>query len=255
MALLQINFFSHYIGSETNMNVILPEIDASHTKPGAWDGETPLPVLYLLHGITNDYSSWSRRTSIERYVAGKKLAVIMPDAANSFYSDELCGGRYWQFISKELPEVVKSYFRISDRREDTFAAGLSMGSFGAAKLALNFPDKYCKAALLSGGIFLLEEATVQAYILNIMGDMTKVRKSVNDLPYLAQQLSGTETQKPEFYLACGTEDFLYEQHKKMPPFLTKLGFKFTEHEEKGAAHNWIFWDKAIQSALDWMGIQ
>ncbi len=256
MALLQINFFSQSLGTGTNMNVILPEIDVTHTRPEAWDGNTPLRVLYLLHGMSDDYSTWCRRTSIERYVAGKKLAVVMPNAANSFYSDELYGSKYWQFVSKELPEVIKSFFRISDRREDTFVAGLSMGSFGAAKLALNYPDKYCKAAMLSGGIFILEGAEeVQNAVRRIVGDMKNIKESINDLPYLADQLSKSGEQKPEFFAACGTKDFLYEQHRKMLPYLIELGYKVTNHEEDGAYHNWTFWDKAIQRVLEWTEIK
>ncbi|MDD4494315.1 MAG: alpha/beta hydrolase family protein [Eubacteriales bacterium] len=260
MALLQINFVSQSLAMSSNMNVILPEIDMSGTRSDAWDGKTPLPVLYLLHGMSDDYSTWVRRTSIERYVSGKKLAVVMPDAANSFYSDEVYGYKYWKFISEELPEIVKSYFKISDKREDTYVAGLSMGSFGAAKLALNYPERYCKAAVFSGGIFILEGAAqrtdeLQDAVLRIVGDISNIKGSVNDLPQLAKKLSQTDVEKPDFYCACGTNDYLYEIHRKMAPYLKSLGFSVVNHEEDGAYHNWTFWDKAIQYALDWMGIE
>jgi putative tributyrin esterase len=259
MALLQINFHSQSLAMSSNMNVILPEVDMYGARPDAWDGKTPLPVLYLLHGMSDDYSSWVRKTSIERYAAGKKLAVVMPDAANSFYTDELYGYKYWTFISEELPEIIKSFFRISEKREDTFVAGLSMGSFGAAKLALNHPERFSKAALLSGGIFILEGVAehyeeLKDTVIRIAGDLTNIKGSINDLPALAAKLSRTDVKKPDFYCACGTNDYMYELHRKMAPYLKSLGYNVTEFEEDEAYHNWAFWDKAIQQALNWMDI-
>ena len=70
-------------------------------------------MLYLLHGLSDDDTIWLRRTSIERYVAPLGLAVVMPQVHRSFYLDEAHGGRYWTFLSEELPEVVAWFFRVS----------------------------------------------------------------------------------------------------------------------------------------------
>lgn len=256
MSVMHIDFFSRSLLLGSSMNVILPEIDVKHAGEEGWDGNTQLSVLYLLHGVTDDHTSWCRRTSIERYVAGKKLAVIMPNAANSFYTDELRGYKYWEFISEELPEIVRSYFKISDKRQDTYVAGLSMGSYGAAKLALNYPGRYCKAALLSGGIFLLDGIRDLSDLkLRIFGEQSNITGSINDLPYIAKKLTEKSCEKPEFFTACGKNDYLYDMHKRMVPYLTGLGYSVTNHEEEGAAHNWAFWDKVIQTVLKWMDIK
>src|SRR5206468_7967478 len=110
------------------------------------------PVLYLLHGLSDDDTIWLRRTSIERYVAPLGLAVVMPQVHRSFYTDGVYGGRYWTFLSEELPELVGSLFRVSGRREDTFVAGLSMGGYGALKWALRQPQRFAAAASLSGAV-------------------------------------------------------------------------------------------------------
>ena len=274
MALLNVNFFSKALGMCTSMNVILPEkemetgafheggfkidpemIDPHQAKVDVWDGESPLSVLYLLHGASDDHTIWCRRTSIERYVTGKKLAVIMPAVAISFYSDEANGYPYWQFISEELPQVVKAFFKISDKREDTYVAGLSMGSFGAAKLALDHPDRYCKAALFSGGIYMGQLiAMVDDLSRRILGDPANLANSSNDLPALARALASSGKEKPEFFTACGKKDFLYPLHQQMVSELTELGFTLTSYEEEDAYHEWPFWDKTIQIALDWMKI-
>ena len=97
------------------------------------------PLLYLLHGLSDDATAWTRYTSIERYAQAYGLAVVMPQVQRSFYCDQVHGGRFWTFMTQELPEVVQRFFHVSSRREDTFVAGLSMGGFGAMKWALHEP--------------------------------------------------------------------------------------------------------------------
>ena len=271
MAFLHVNFYSQTLGINTAMNVILPEkkqgvgvvdkitktpnVNPKKTKLDVWDGETPLPVLYLLHGATDDYTIWCRRTSIERYVAGKQIAVVMPSAGLSFYSNEINGYRYWDFISNELPTVVKSFFKISDKREDTFVAGISMGSYGAIKLALNYPEKYCKAGVLSGGMYLLnKDAGASEFVNRIYGSIENIKDTEDDLENVAKKLSESGKIKPELFFACGNKDFLYESHKKSVEYLTSLDFLIVNHEEE-AYHEWAFWDKMIVKVLDWIGIK
>src|SRR5262245_52048408 len=123
MALLTCHVYSEALEVKTTISIVLPRT----TK-----GEAP--VLYLLHGRTDDHTSWQRYTSIERYAEAAGLAVVMPSAHNSFYADEVRGHPYWTYVSEELPSIVQSLFRVSDRPEDTFVAGLSMGGYGALKL-------------------------------------------------------------------------------------------------------------------------
>src|SRR5215213_10189016 len=130
MAHLRCDFFSDALGLSTSMTVILPQPTQNQIGMAGKAGEGPPPVLYLLHGLSDDDTIWLRRTSIERYVAPLGLAVVMPQVHRSFYLDEAIGNRYWTFLSEELPSVVGSFFRVSQRREDTFVAGLSMGGYG-----------------------------------------------------------------------------------------------------------------------------
>ncbi len=134
------------------MHVILPQ--QTHTQIGMQNvtGTGLHPTLYLLHGLSDDDSIWLRRTSIERYVADLGIAVVMPQVHRSFYTDMAEGGRYWTFISEELPTLARSFFPLSHQREDNFVAGLSMGGYGAFKLALRKPEQYAAAASLSGAL-------------------------------------------------------------------------------------------------------
>src|SRR3712207_9322757 len=100
------------------MTVLLPQRTSTQIGlSGAVRGDAH-PTLYLLHGLSDDDTVWVRRTSIERYVAPLGLAVVMPQVQRSFYADMACGNRYWTFLTEELPELVRSFFRLSARSEE-----------------------------------------------------------------------------------------------------------------------------------------
>jgi S-formylglutathione hydrolase FrmB len=143
--------------AQHNLAVIMPAVNHSFYNNEVygeryWDyisDELP-KVLYLLHGYSDDHSIWMRRTSVERYAAEHHLAVIMPAVNHSFYTNEVQGERYWDYISEELPRAMHRFFRLSDKPEDTFVAGLSMGGYGAMKLALTHPERFGAAASFCG---------------------------------------------------------------------------------------------------------
>ena len=115
MALLETRFDSQVLDLSLGMNVILPE------RSDAW--KEPPAVLYLLHGLSDDHTIWSRRTSIERYAADYPLVVVMPDVYKSFYRNMVHGSNYWRFVSEELPMLVNRWFNVSNDVKKTFVAG------------------------------------------------------------------------------------------------------------------------------------
>lgn len=129
MAVLTCSFFSETLRESTAMTVILPESATGQIGMNTRTTAQPPPVLYLLHGLSDDETIWTRRTSIERYVAPLGIAVVMPRAGRSFYTNEHHGQRYWDFISDELPHQVAHFFRVATDRNHTYVAGLSMGGY------------------------------------------------------------------------------------------------------------------------------
>ncbi|HQY93931.1 alpha/beta hydrolase family protein [Caldilinea sp.] len=261
MACLQCSFFSNVLNLSVAMNVILPQPPA-----GASHGEHKLPVLWLLHGLSDDHTIWQRRTSIERYVEPLNLAVVMPAVDRSFYTDMTQGNRYWSYISEELPLVARSFFPLSPRREDNFVAGLSMGGYGAFKLALSHPTRYAAAASLSGALHdFAEDAAAStdpawaAELGRIFGDLDHFTGGANDLYHLARgvaQRPVTQTQgpAPQLFQCCGTEDFLYTGNLKFKAHAEALKLPLT-YEEGPGDHVWAYWDKMIQRVLAWLPIQ
>ena len=252
MALFEISFYSHTLGMSMQMNVILPQPKEKEISP------SDIPVLYLLHGRGDDHSAWMRYTSIERYANEYRLAVNMPCTHLGFYTDMAAGNRYWTFISQELPEICHSFFpQLSKRREDTFAAGLSMGGYGALKLGLLKPERFCAVASLSGSVdvhsrtLTFKNTRSEPYWTQIFGDVDQIKGSDNDLFAVASRLADSDQPKPKIFMWCGTEDFLYAYNIAMKNHLRKLSFDLA-YEESPGDHQWRYWDQMIKDVLVWL---
>lgn len=254
MALVRCDFFSDVLGLSTSMTVILPQHTESQIGLSGAARTGPPPVLYLLHGLSDDDTTWVRRTSLERYVAPLGLAVVMPQVHRSFYLDEAHGNLYWTFLSEELPGLVESFFRVSDRREDTFVAGLSMGGYGAMKWALRDPDRFAAAASLSGALDLSQRLPGGAHALEkpmavqLFGERLEPQYSDDPL-WLISEPSRRRT--PDLYVACGTEDFLYDENVSFVEVCRAAGVPVTVNFGPGE-HEWGYWDARIQDVLAWL---
>jgi putative tributyrin esterase len=256
MILTDINFFSETLGMRTTLGVILPQRTLAEVQG---KGKPKYRTLFLLHGHSDDHTAWQRWTSIERYVEGLNLAVIMPAVHLSFYTDMVHGGKYWQFISEEVPAVARDLFPLSADRADNFVAGLSMGGYGAFKLGLTCPEHFAAAASLSGAVDIREMVKPnddpnneiwQAEMRNIFGNLSKVAGSKNDLFALAEKAAKSKV-KPKLYQCCGTEDFLYADNLRFRDFAKTLSLDLTYAEGPGE-HNWAYWDMMIQKVLAWL---
>jgi putative tributyrin esterase len=246
MALIECSFSSQALNIAVSMNVILPQ--------AACLSGSKVPVLYLLHGLSDDHTIWQRRTSIERYVEPLGLAVVMPAVSRSYYTDMAHGARYWTFVSQELPRLSQALFPISAERSDSFVAGLSMGGYGALKLALSLPNRFAAAASLSGALDVVRHTETEGADLaeyrDRFGDITKLRGSDNDLCALAAQAAQARRQ-PRLYQCCGTEDSLYADNLAFRDEARRLGLDLT-YEEGAGQHDWAYWDRQIQRVLEWL---
>lgn len=252
MALLRCDFFSEALGLSTSMTVILPQETEGQIGQSGRATEAP-PVLYLLHGLTDDDTTWTRRTSIERYVAPLGLAVVMPQVHHSFYADEVGGLPFWTFLSQELPELVHRFFRVSDRREDTFVAGLSMGGYGAMKWALRQPERFAAAASLSGALGLRHPSPAAdpefaRLMQRVFGD-GPTEGTHDDLIHLLHAVDPARL--PDLYVACGDEDFLAPANRWFIDEAAAAGVPLTVRQGPGD-HEWSYWDAQIQDVLAWL---
>ena len=250
MAFAQLRIFSEALRRATTVNVVIPQRSTSgeigtenKTEKGKYR------CLYLLHGLSDDESIWMRRTSIERYATKYGIAVVMPNGDRSFYTDMKYGYNYYTYVAEELPRIITDLFPISDKREDNVIGGLSMGGYGALKVALRNPDRYSAAIGLSSVADIRTLYDRFDVTLNyVFGDKNGVTDE-DDLFSLAGKCANNET-RPRVYMAVGLSDFMYNENIKLRDHIASLGYDLTYCEGPGV-HGWDFWDEYIQYALEW----
>ena len=218
MAHLRCDFFSDALSLSTSMTVILPQRTTTQIGMTGTLGDAPPPVLYLLHGLSDDDTIWLRRTSIERYVAELGLAVVMPQVHRSFYADEAYGGRYWTFLSEELPGPGRARSSGSrPAREDTFVAGLSMGGYGALKWALRAarsaspPRPACPARWTSPGSAASATEDPMLFTPRLRRAATSRRRPTTCCGCVEPGRSRPTL--PALHVGCGTEDALIDRNR------------------------------------------
>lgn len=246
-----------------SMNVILPQTSRTQIGMEGKAGQGKHPTLYLLHGLSDDHTIWMRRTSIERYAASLGIAVVMPAVHRSFCTDMYDGGKYWQFVSEELPAIAQSFFPLSDKREDNFVAGLSMGGYGAMKMGLRKPEKFAAAASLSGVMDIqawlkakdAENTEPQPEYLRVFGPAGSQQRAFGDLFEAAREVITSDGPKPKLYQACGTDDFLYDHNIRFRDHLKAIGYDAVYEQDKGYGHSWDYWDITIQRVLKWLPLK
>jgi S-formylglutathione hydrolase FrmB len=238
MALLTCHVESDVLAVSTTFTAFVPQ------------GVESPPVLYLLHGLTDDHTAWSRCTSVERYAEDAGLAVVMPSVHHSFYTDEVHGHAYWTYVSEELPGLVRSILRLSDRPADTFAAGLSMGGYGAVKLALTHPDRYAAAASLSGTLDIHYMADLENRAAIWHRAFDGVIHDADDL----FALLATAPSVPPLYVGCGTSDGLLDANERFIAAAIGAGVDVTSDLRAGD-HEWDLWDAQIADVIAWLPLQ
>ncbi len=263
MALATVNFFSRFLNRTTTFNIIIPS--DKMLLPGMYSPDKkPFKTLYLMHGILGNYADWINDTRLLEMADARSLCVVMPSGDNKFYCDsELSGDYYGRFIGEELVEFTRNTFNLSCEREDTYIGGLSMGGYGAIVNGLRNPETFSRIIALSsalikdkilksvdepGGDFFTQTQYKTMFGLKNIEDFSG---SLNDYDALAERLSKTERVRPEFFIACGMEDSLFNVNNVYKDKLESLGYKIAWEAGPGK-HNWHFWDAYIKKALDWL---
>ena len=262
MALIHANFFSETLGMCVSCDVVLPQRATRQIGMAASAADGAYPTLWLLHGASDDQTIWQRRTSIERYAAPLGLAVVMPAVSLSAYANMAHGGRYYDYVSKELPAIMRSMFPLSDRREDNFISGLSMGGAGCMKIGLANPENYAAIGCFSAGAInrhaqLSPERAARMMMTHGTTNPDDLKGTVEDVLGSAQRILDEGLPCPRIFHSIGSEDFLLDSAHETRDFFTSLpGNPFDYHyEEHPGAHTWEYWDEHIQDFLRFIGLE
>lgn len=240
-----VRFESDLLGCETYYRAILPE---SRQTSG---------VLYLLHGLFGSPENWIENTDVIRYAASRNFLIICPDGGDNWYTDNPAAGhQHESFILDELIPHAEGKFNIGGSRGSRAIAGISMGGYGAFKMAFHRPELFCLAASLSGAFHAAEIETrgdrwseLLPSIYNIFGEDLRLRKQ-NSLPaivlnYPADKIAGL----PHFYFDCGIEDEFLQANAALAELMRNKGITH-EFRQFPGGHDWDHWNLRLENILE-----
>lgn len=244
MALIRVEYFSKALEMNTSFQVFLPD-----------EGElSEAKVVYLLHGLTDNCTAWTRYSSCERYARERGVALVLPEVQRSFYIDGVYGLNYFTYVSEELPRACHRMFGLSLDREKSYIMGLSMGGYGALKCALTYPDRYAGCGSFSGVTDLAKYRNAPAVSLRereftaLLGIAQEVGEE-NDLAALARKAENV----PPIYLSCGEQDRHYEANCAFAELLQERGIRH-KYDHRTGDHTWAFWDQSIQDCFAYLNL-
>lgn len=231
MPFARLHYFSDALGKQTAVSLILPAPNLA----------APYFPWLLLHGLSDDDTIWTRRTSLERYLDDLPVVVAMPDGGRGFYVDAAEGFAYFTALADELPRIIEQYLPL---RKEWAVGGLSMGGYGALRFALGRPKRFRSAHSHSGALTFGHEEGFrdQPEFRRLLGEPRT--GGPNDLFALAESVEP----RPAIRIDCGVDDFLIEQNRQFMTHLNEIGYPH-EYEEFEGVHNWEYWDQHVPEQI------
>ncbi len=263
MAFIRMNVFSKSLMRSTPVTVNLP-LDR-FPYPGLPEREDrPFKTLYLLHagfGGPNDFFYY---TGIKRYAEAHDLALVIPAGDNLFFSDQKSfHANFGEFAGDELVRLTRRMFPLSDKREDTFIAGCSMGGYAALKLGMKYGKNFGYAAGLSAPVFteairtgddqrLPQILGGRDFMKAVFGNLDYFAGSEHDLAWFAKHQKEEGKTLPKMYVSAGRSELLAEECAKLGGHFRETGLDVTCRIKPGS-HDWQFWDSELQYIIsEWL---
>ena len=234
--------------------------------------ERKYPVVYLLHGYTDDNTGWLQFGEINRY-ADKAIAegiippmiIVMPNADSSWYINSYDGKeKYEDFFVKEFMPTIERSYHIKAEKRYRGIAGLSMGGYGTLIYSLKYPELFAAAAPLSAAVFdddavtSTPDARYEAVFGQLYGRGLKDKERLNKSWYdnsilkMVETKSADELKKVRYWIDCGDDDFLTKGNCLLHIALTDKKVPH-EYRVRNGAHTWTYWRTGITDALKFMG--
>ena len=243
---------SKVLGMERNYAVYLP--------PDYETSERSYPVLYLLHGATDDHTGWVQFGEVLHITdkairEGKAtpMIIIMPDADTGQMGYFNQGDwKYEDFFFEELMPHVEQKYRIKGEKRYRAVAGLSMGGGGSFMYALHRPELFSSACPLSAYIGPLTLEELQQQIAKAgkkyPGKDVKTYFEQHNALNLIESVPVEDIKSVRWYIDCGDDDFLYEGNSLVHIAMTKKKIPH-EYRVRDGAHTWTYWRESLPEVL------
>lgn len=238
----------------TSISVILPSDNIHFLQDAEEIVPQPYKTLYLLHGLYGSDDIFLANTSIQKFAEDHGIAIVIPCGDNSFYVDNPKAHAYYgEYVGEELLDITRNIFPLSDRREDTYIAGFSMGGYGAIRNGLKYSHNFSKIGMISAALitddivgYTSDDNVLRSreFYESIFGNLDGIQNSDMDPKHLIETCGDI----PDIFMACGVDDFLYEKNVDFHDFLKSKGIDATFVEASGE-HTWEFCDKYIKEFI------
>lgn len=252
------------LGKDVEYSIYLPaDYDKSNRQ---------YPVLYLLHGYSDDETGWSQFGEAQ-IIADKlqgeiaPMIIVMPDAGVSWYINSYDGKvKYEDFFIKEFIPFIDANYRTRPVKQYRAIAGLSMGGYGTLIMSTKHPELFSSAAPLSAGVFTDDEIANgdEGMWKNVMGDLYG-KKDLTGKSRLTEHYyknsplkiietgNADELKKVRYYIDCGDKDFLIKGNMALHSVMIdkKIPHEFRVRE---GMHNWTYWRTALPEVLKFVSV-
>ncbi|MHC4737515.1 MAG: alpha/beta hydrolase [Planctomycetota bacterium] len=230
------------------------------------------PVVYLLHGATDDDTGWIQfgevHLAADRAIAAREIPpmiIVMPDAKMTWYINDYQGeDRYEDMLITEFIPYIDKTYRTRTKKRYRGISGLSMGGYGALITAMRHPDLFTACAAFSSGtwtdeeIIKMEEKRYERYYSKLYGHnlkgearLTEHYKKYSPL-HQGKSLPEETLKRVRWYLDCGDDDFLYRGNSALHVLLRERNIPH-EYRVRDGGHSWIYWRTGITAGLKFIG--
>ncbi len=248
-----VNFFSKLNEKELPYCVITPENYAGSTLS--------YPVLYLLHGLFGRFDNWITNTNLVEYAKDYPFLIVCADGGDNWYTDkpQSVSNFYESYIIQELIPHVENRFTARAEKKSRSIAGLSMGGYGAFKLAFRYPEMFCLAASMSGAFHASElfdapetsdwEELLPSIISVFGSDISETRRQ-NNLFEMAANFSPEKIKDlPYFYFNCGVADSFLPTNSRLANIFREKLIPY-EFQTLEGGHDWDYWNRQLPRILE-----
>lgn len=220
------------------------------------------PVLYMMHGIYGNHRNLLERFNSQQILDGeihrdhKSMIVVFIDGFNSFYVNQKDGMQMETAIVKDLVPLINKNYKTLTSPKHQGVGGISMGGYGAARLALKYPNLFGNAVLISpavwytmpGGNKNAIKSTNHAFTDGKTNWSDKVYNSLFPTNYISEK-----SKNVKFFVESTSSDTTVplKNVTRFVDTLKKDGYSVKFIKDSGDNHNWTYWAKAAPNAYNW----
>jgi putative tributyrin esterase len=289
MSICSVKLKSNYLFGPTDVSIVLPNPPMDGNPREFYESGDKFPVLWLLHGGKNTFRDWLLGTNVGRYAIERGIILVIPDGQNSDFTNhsEFGDGYYFlDFFFEELMPFIYNWFPASDKPEDNFIAGNSMGCAATWIYGLLYPEKFGCIAPLSNQPLNYEylepyrnltsaefraivaadkHAFPSAYGILTGGIHVKEVNTIAKYPTVGDFLDSYEhtwarfreaaaaEKLPKVYLPGTTRDGKMLEFKEYADALRVKNIAYDLSDVN--AHCFDFWESAVRKFLDFAGLK